>query len=48
MSLPKSSNDILTASDVNQLGPFGNWETKSADTVYLAATDGYVVGYAYE
>jgi hypothetical protein len=48
MSLPKSSNEILNAAEVNQLGPFGNWSSRSKNTIYLAETDGYVIGYSRE
>lgn len=46
MSLPVSAGDKLLAADVNKLGPFGSWESKSNNTVYQADTDGFVVAYA--
>jgi hypothetical protein len=48
MALPKSSNEIINAAEVNQLGPFGSWESKSKNTTYLAETDGYIIGYSRE
>jgi len=39
--------DKLDGYDYNatQLKPFGNWESKDADTVYQATTDGFVCAY---
>ncbi len=44
-----STGDSIDADDLNnsfsECGPFGAWESKSANTVYQAATDGFVICY---
>jgi hypothetical protein len=44
MALPATDGAKLYAADVNKLGPFGSYTSKSDNTVYQAATDGFVLG----
>ena len=45
MALPATDGAKLYAADVNKLGPFNTFASKSDNTVYQAATDGFVFGY---
>jgi trehalose-6-phosphate synthase len=47
MPFPFSAGDKVEASELNKVGPFGAWASKSENTVYQAETDGFVVCQAY-